>query len=63
MARNLSRATGRRFVGGQDILLWPAGERLKGVVEFSEVVGQLDHLEAEPAGPQAFCGQHDQRLD
>jgi hypothetical protein len=52
----------RRFEHGRGLRALPAVERLEAVVTVVQVMGQLDHLEPEPARTEASCGQYDERL-
>ena len=58
-----SRHARRGLVGGHDVRLAPAVERLEAVIRVTQVVGQLDHLEAKAARAEALRGQHHERLD
>ncbi len=62
-ARASGRALRRCFVRGQNLRLRPAVECLEVLVSVSQVVGELDHLETEPAWAETFRGQHDKGPD
>jgi hypothetical protein len=58
----LSGAPGRGFVFGRNLRLSPA-RKGKPPVAVSQVMGQLDHLQAQPARSEAFRRQHEERPD
>jgi hypothetical protein len=58
----LGGAPSRSFVFGRNLRLRPA-RKGKPPVAVSQIVSQLDHLQAQPAWSEAFRRQHDERLD